>query len=363
MKMALDNVHAVHKRLSNGQIKTYYYHRITKKRIEGEPGTLAFFASYEQASKADIANSDKDLFIEIINEYRNSDDWNKLAPRTKLDYVGHLEIIKDEWGTLPLQVFRDAAASDSVAEELHDLFIKWRQRLYANSVRQGDYIIATMRRMINRKKRVLRYNPLDFIEKTYKADRAEVVWSEKLVSKLSATKYPEMYLAACFALITMQRKGDLLQMEWPRPEQDHMRWKQGKTGRTVYIPITGFFAKLLTVIPKRAETILSTPNGASWQMENFDRVWRLAKIEAGVKRETFHDLRGTAITALAGNGATDAEIVSLSGHSAPGKAANALPKYLAAAPEQAVAAMQKLQYSWIAALPLPVNQTVNRELA
>nr|MBC8158653.1 hypothetical protein [Alphaproteobacteria bacterium] len=46
----------------------------------------------------------------------------------------------------------------------------------------------------------------------------------------------------------------------------------------------------------------------------FSRIFRKFRDRVGVKERTFHDIRRTALTELGNQGATNAEIVTLSGH-------------------------------------------------
>ncbi len=49
MKVELKHIHTIKKKLADGTVKLYYRHRLTGMPIKGEPGTLAFQASYEEA--------------------------------------------------------------------------------------------------------------------------------------------------------------------------------------------------------------------------------------------------------------------------------------------------------------------------
>ena len=55
MKVRLRHVNQVRKRLANGTVKFFYYHRLTGKPIEGEPGTLEFQTSYERPANAGVS--------------------------------------------------------------------------------------------------------------------------------------------------------------------------------------------------------------------------------------------------------------------------------------------------------------------
>ena len=64
MRCKLEHVHSVRKRLADGRVAVYHYHRRTRKRIHGEPGTPEFLASYVEAGKVNRAEkiwSDADI--------------------------------------------------------------------------------------------------------------------------------------------------------------------------------------------------------------------------------------------------------------------------------------------------------------
>jgi len=90
--------------------------------------------------------------------------------------------------------------------------------------------------------------------------------------------------------------------------------------------------------------------GLKWNENHFRSEWQDAYKSAGfVEQRTFHDMRGTALTELFNHGATDAEVMALSGHVSAGRN-RVLEKYAPPTKEQALAAMRKFQHSWVARL-------------
>lgn len=65
----------------------------------------------------------------------------------------------------------------------------------------------------------------------------------------------------------------------------------------------------------RYGTILNTTDGTPWTSSGFRPSWRKACARAGVKGVTFHDLRGTAVVALALSGCSVPEVSAITGHS------------------------------------------------
>jgi hypothetical protein len=51
VRVRLEGINTVRKRLADGSVKTYHYHRASGLRINGEPGAAEFVASYAEAEK------------------------------------------------------------------------------------------------------------------------------------------------------------------------------------------------------------------------------------------------------------------------------------------------------------------------
>ena len=79
------------------------------------------------------------------------------------------------------------------------------------------------------------------------------------------------------------------------------------------MPVRSELRAPLAVAPRRALTILTTPSGKPWGKVHFQHHWRAATLAAGLDGLHFHDLRGTACTALAEAQATPSEIASYLG--------------------------------------------------
>ncbi len=131
------------------------------------------------------------------------------------------------------------------------------------------------------------------------------------------------------ALHTGQRQADLLALPWSAYDGKAITLRQGKSRRLVYVPATRALAAALAAAPRRADTILVTPQGTPWAKRRFHEVWSETAAAAGITALHFHDLRGTAVTMLAEAGCTVPEIATITGHS-QAHAQRILDRYLAA---------------------------------
>ncbi len=98
-----------------------------------------------------------------------------------------------------------------------------------------------------------------------------------------------------------QRQADLLALPWSAYDGKALTLRQGKSRRLVYVPATRGARRRPRGGPARADTILVTPQGATWAKRRFHEVWSETATAAGIAALHFHDLRGTAVT-IAGGG-------------------------------------------------------------
>src|SRR6185295_18869563 len=81
------------------------------------------------------------FLLSILAQYQRSDDFHRLAERTRRDYATHIARIEKEFGDLPL-----AALSD---RRTRGVFRGWRDQLALRSRRQADYAWAVLARVLS----------------------------------------------------------------------------------------------------------------------------------------------------------------------------------------------------------------------
>lgn len=332
--------------------KTYYYHRRTGIRIEGEPGTIQFQLAYEKA--CEVARHRKtETFATLISNYFSSQKFQCLGERTRADYNGHRPIIEAAWATMPLEVMKD--------KRIKGHFRKWRDALSeTKGARQADLIFATCRRIVSFAvdDGILENNPLLAIDSIYKADRSDMIWLPEHIEAFFNTASQGMQLALILALNLGRREGDLIRLTWGDYTGEFMHVTNRKGRRKAKFPARvtealraslDAYKRSLGRIAHKDEPILTTNTGAVWTEGHFSSKFSAAKNEAGLKDLHFHDLRGTAVTILAENGCTAPEIASISGHSMK-NVEGILEKYMARTRALNDAATKKLEETWVAKL-------------
>ena len=346
MKLSAKHVHTVRVRRPDGSATVYRYHRLSRERLSGEPGSAEFLKSWADADRAfreNIGGAGKHGTIAgAIARYKASEAFTGRKPRTRADYAKMLDLIADEFGRAKIGAFADRRIRGDV--------IRWRDKLALRSPKLSDMALTVLGLLI---KSIINDGDLTIdhradLPRLYKSDRADKIWTPADVAAFMDGARPELRLAMILALNTGQRQGDLLRLTWAAFDGEALTLRQSKTGARVAIPCTQELRQALEAEKKGAGkkrlTILADSRGEPWKGNGFRLAWGRRVEAAGLKDRglTFHDLRGTAVTALADAGCTEAQIAAITGHTLKG-AANILATYMARTNEQAKAAIVKLE--------------------
>jgi integrase len=214
---------------------------------------------------------------------------------------------------------------------------------------QGDYAWSVLMRLLSwaRGRGITAYRPPERVERLYRVDRAEAIWTDADVVKFSAAAPATLQRALALALETGKRQGDLLVSPWSAYDGAWIRLRQSKAGRKVAIPVTQRLKIVLDAAPRTSPVILTSSTGRPWKPNAFRNAWADACRKAGTVGLTFHDLRGTAVTRLAEAGCTVQEVATITGHSLS-DVASILDRYSARTEKLAQSAIAKLESARLA---------------
>lgn len=333
MRIKLEHIHKVDKRRADGGVATYYYHRLTRRKITGEPGTPQFLASYQEAELSLVA--DAGTLGSLAKSFLVSPEFSNLREPTRYDYKRHLTRIVERYGDMPVGALND--------RDVRTEFLAWRDSI--KSPRQSDYMMSVARRLLQwaYDRGHIEINHLRGVGKRYRSDRSEAIWKQADIDAFLEVCGPSIRQAFLLALFTGQRQGDLLVLPWSAYDGKALRLRQSKTRRRVYIPCAPNLKILLDQSDMVATTILSSPTGKVWTDHNFKHQFGAARDKAGLKGKlTFHDIRGTYVTRRSEDGWTPQEIGGVTGHSLK-QIDSILDKYLARTEEIVDAAMLKMR--------------------
>jgi integrase len=274
--------------------RTYWYAWRGGPRLRGEPGSPEFMASYNAAIE-ERRTPDKNRFNSVVVLYKASDDFKTLADTTKRNWATWLDRISDYFGDLRIGQF-------DRPEKIRPVIRRWRSQ-WAAKPRTADYGMQVLSRVLSHAVDPLAKiasNPCEGIKQLYSGDRREIIWTAADIAELKHRCAPEIAHAVDLAATTGLRLSDLLRLSWSHVGEDAITITTGKSKhrREAIIPLYDELNAVLTSIPKRSTTILTSSKRRPWTADGFGSSFNKAKIDAGMNERDlhFHDLRGTAAT-------------------------------------------------------------------
>ena len=222
---------------------------------------------------------------------------------------------------------RRLPAQGAGARETRGVFMDWRDRLALRSRRQADYAWTVLARVLSCGKgsrASITGNPCERGGRLYAAPASISsgrIEDEKAFLELSAGASALAVVARVVDRTAARRSVRLPVVGLRRhaypvaPVQERAR----EARRQVYSHNSGRSAAQgrarRGAASKDSPMILVNVGGRPWTSEGFRASWGKACKKAGIVKVTFNDLRGTAVTRLALVGCSEAEIVTITGHS------------------------------------------------
>lgn len=104
MKVRLKGIYAKTKKLTLGQVRTYYYDRHTGKRLPDDPGSSDFLLAVERARRAQgIPVPGERTFAHLLRECHQSLGYAKLKVSTRKEYDRHVRYVEPVLATFPVR--------------------------------------------------------------------------------------------------------------------------------------------------------------------------------------------------------------------------------------------------------------------
>lgn len=144
---------------------------------------------------------------------------------------------------------------------------------------------------------------------------------------------PWVLTAYLLGRYTAQRRGDVLRLTWASYDGRDFRIRQRKTGARIEIPVHPRLKAHIDALPRASLYILTSPTGRPWDLRNFTRELREVLDKLGLAEVSFHGLRHMAASELANAGASEREIMAVTGH----KSAESVAVYTRAASQRRMA--------------------------
>jgi hypothetical protein len=352
--LRLKGINRVKKRMADGTIKEYLFHRATGLPLD--PDNLA--QSYADAEKKARRTNEKTL-TDLIRLFDQSSYFDGLSEDSRREYPWKLKRIEKKWGSVPEETFNNADDADAFAADA----LAWHQELGKASRRSADNLMSALCRVLSfaKEQRRIKYHPIPSFQRLYKSDRADKTWSEELQQRFIKTARPAMQTAMILVRNTAMRAADIRKFPWTRYNGEQVQIRSSKTDKLLWIPATRELKAHLDALTKegrKGALVMLTPTGKAYTKRYFNDHWRedCDKLDAANAEKAnaadadqlktadlnFHDNRGTAATLLAEAGATAPEIAEAMTWTVD-KAQRILDAYLARRGTLAANAIKKLE--------------------
>jgi integrase len=258
------------------------------------------------------SRTDDSTLYSLITRYLEAMERSSAAPRTKADRRKHLDIARAELGEMNIRLLGHQRARPTL--------LAWRDKR-AKTPKTADAILGDLSTALNWavERGEIAKNPVDKFPRIYSVDRSDVIWEPEQLAALLAVADDDVAHAVRLAALTGLRKGDLIALRWDAVKDDAIVRQTNKSrGRiTAVIPLTEDLKAVLAMIPRRADTVLTSSNGTPWKApgHGLDTSFRKAKTGAGesVTGLRFHDLRGTAATSFINAGISFENVAEIMG--------------------------------------------------
>ncbi|MBX2853493.1 MAG: tyrosine-type recombinase/integrase [Rhodobacteraceae bacterium] len=309
-KTKLKGINTTRKRLADGSVKLYYYHRASGARLPGVPGSASFLAAY-------VAAEDRSQHLGrtvsgLIRAYIGSPRFKQKAASTQREYIRMLSKLKLEFGKMKI------AALSSL--RVRGVFISYQEKIAHEHPREADNRLSVLSSVFSYAvaKGEIRDNPIKGFQRLHKGDRSQFIWTEKDIAAFMASAPMELQQALILAIHTGQCYGDLIRLRWSDYEDGALRLRQSKTGVHVHVPASRALQRMLDGMERRGPYILTRADGRPWFTQQNDKAlskaWSMHARSVGIDKLHFHDLRGTAVTLMNEAGVTLQQTAAVTGH-------------------------------------------------
>lgn len=328
----LKGLNQVKKRLKDGSIRVHWYAWKGGPKLEGQPGTPEFMASYNRAVESARAPRN-DTLAGLVTAYKASPEFTGLADSTRAEWVRWLDRIQSQTGDLDIGDLTMKSLEDRrVRVEIMD----WRNQ-WADRPRTADYGMQVLSRLLGWavKGGRLSINAAAGTEQLYSSDRADQIWDPAEVRAFVANaRSLEVGFIIRLACLTGLRREDLATLLWAQVGdlaivKPTLKSRGRRVATILLLPETKALlveirrqqdwrhAALSTIAAKKKHqppptclTVLSNTRGKPWSVDGLEHQVIDTKKAAGVDKH-LHDARGSFATRLRKAGLTAAEIADV----------------------------------------------------
>jgi integrase len=292
---------------AKGSDYLYFRRQGQRWRLPDDPASPEFAKEYlERLGKTDINPSPRHIsegsVAAMIRDYRGSDEFLGLKPKTQRDYLRMLDCF--------------APIEHHAANAVRRRHIRELRKCLAGKGRTQQLFgqIASLLFNFGVENDYCEINPATRLKRVGKAS-AYLPWSDEQCATFEASK-PARHLMTAYMIARFagQRRGDVLRMARTAYDGLCIEVRQEKTDEPLVIRAHKRLKAYLDELPKGSLLFVVDENCRPVDETAFSKQFREALNAAGLPQLHFHGLRHTAGRALAEAGCSSHQIQSVTGH-------------------------------------------------
>lgn len=286
----------------------YYFRRSGQPlvKLPGKPGDPEFARRWGELMDGDSKKkraSGTGTLAHLIDTYLTSADYAGLGDRTKVLYRQALDHLREHFGELMCE-----DVTRSFVYSLRDTYAEKHQG-------KGNTLIAVLRLLYNFgiRRDMVKHNPCDQVA-PLKSGGGHRPWTEAEIQSFLESASRTWRLALLIGMYTGQRRELIVALNWSQWDGECLHFPPHKGGNAVTVPAAPALKTALEEARQEDGPIIRNSYGEPYKLPAFSVGFRAQCEKAGLRGVTYHGLRYTAATLLADAGATDEEIMSVTGH-------------------------------------------------
>ena len=252
-------------------------------------------------------------FAALIEDYRASDRWTGLKPRTRSDYEKVLIYIEEKIGNCDVRAF---TRPDAIAA----------QKANSHRTRFANYIVQILVVLMEHAIDIgwIQDNPAKgakALKTPEHKKKQHLPWPDWAVERFREQVAGQARLIFEIGVGTVQRPGDWVAFCWRDYDGENLALRQSKTDKPLILPCTRQFKEALDtereglgVTPIAARPILTSQGGGRMSYRYMAQIMLKERKRLGLEAYDLHALRYRGVMELAWAGCDDDEIASYSGH-------------------------------------------------
>lgn len=241
----------------------------------------------------------------LIENYRRSRKWARLAANTRKGYDRHMDYLNEVAGYLDpgkVQRVHVIEMRDTLSEKPTDA----NRKIGVLSVLMEHAIDIGW----------IKHNPVKGVDRLRPTGRVRTPWPEDVIEAFRTEADERTLLLFELLLGTGQRVSDVLRLRWSDMDGDGFSLTQGKTKTELFVPLTDRLRSVLAGTAKRSLFLVAQNDGRplSYQLAWKDIMEVRQRI--GAERYDIHGLRYSAASEIASiPGMTSEHVQAITGHS------------------------------------------------